>query len=125
MQRHNDVLRSARLKRGWNSQEAAARAVSRTGRAELDDPSFEVSARTWRRWESAAPGWPREDAAVALRAAFGVGPERLGFLPPDGLDLAAPMEDDVHRRSLAAVTAPALVAGPTARANESIALSRS
>ena len=115
MSGHNDVLRAARLKRGWNSQEAAARAVTRAGVDALGDPGFEVSARTWRRWESANPGWPRGDSAVALRAAFGVGPGDLGFVPPDGIDLSEkPEDDDMHRRSLISVTAAALVAGPTA-----------
>jgi len=110
---HNDVLKAARLKRGWNSQEAAARAVTRAGIDALDDPSFEVSARTWRRWESAAPGWPRDDSTIALRAAFGVGPERLGFRPPDGLDLEHREDDNVQRRSMISVTMAALAAGPT------------
>ncbi|MET9222289.1 Twin-arginine translocation pathway signal [Streptomyces sp. NPDC003300] len=107
---HNDILRAARLRKGWSSQEAAARWVTRAGVEALGDPSFEVSARTWRRWESEAPGWPRGDSAIALRAAFGVGPGALGFQPPDGVDLSE--SEPVAQRSLISVTAAALVAGP-------------
>ncbi|MDT0309962.1 hypothetical protein RM780_23840 [Streptomyces sp. DSM 44917] len=80
----NGVLRAARIAKGWRSGEAAAREVSAAGRAALDDPGFEVSPRTWRRWESARPGWPRGDYAMALHAAFGRWPEDLGFEPPAG-----------------------------------------
>lgn len=110
---HNDRLRAARLRRGWRSQEAAARGVTAAGREALDDVSFEVSPRTWRRWESARPGWPREDYATALHAAFGVGPERLGFETPHGLDLGDDDGDEV-KRTLVSVTAAALTAGPVA-----------
>lgn len=110
---HNDVLRAARLKRGWRSQEAAARGITAAGQRALGDPAFEVSPRTWRRWESARPGWPREDYATALEAGFGIGPERLGFVPPDGLDLDEKDEAQVNH-SLTSVTAAALMAGPTA-----------
>jgi hypothetical protein len=109
----NDVLRAARLKRGWRSGEAAARGVSAAGREALDDPYFEVSPRTWRRWESPNPGWPREDCALSLQAAFGLWPESLGFEPPDGWVRAARQsEDAVDRRAFVSVTTAALVAGP-------------
>ncbi|MDJ0345687.1 Twin-arginine translocation pathway signal [Streptomyces sp. H10-C2] len=114
MPENNDRLRAARLRRGWRSQEAAARGVTAAGKEALNDLSFEVAPRTWRRWESAKPGWPREDYATALHAAFGVGPERLGFVAPDGLDLDEDDGVDVSRRTLVAVTAAALTAGPVA-----------
>jgi transcriptional regulator with XRE-family HTH domain len=114
MAQHNEALRAARLRKGWHSQERAARAVTRIGQGVLDDPGFEVSPRTWRRWESDRPGWPRDDAAAALQAAFGVGAERLGFTPPDGIDLGEKDEDPVHRRTLISVTAAALAPGPIA-----------
>jgi hypothetical protein len=113
----NDVLRAARLKRGWRSGEAAAKGVSAAGREALDDMHFEVSPRTWRRWESAAPGWPREDYAVALHTAFGAWPEDLGFEPPDGwvrADQPGEADADVNRRSFVSVTAAALTVGPIA-----------
>lgn len=76
---------------------------------------FEVSPRTWRRWESPNPGWPREDYAVALHAAFGAWPEDLGFQAPAGWIRAGQdvlSEDDVNRRRFVSVTAAALAAGP-------------
>jgi hypothetical protein len=111
----NDVLRAARLKRGWRSGEAAAREVSAAGRKALDDPYFEVSPRTWRRWESPKPGWPREDYAIALHAAFEQWPEDLGFETPPGWTRTQPesvQDDDVKRRSFISATAAALTAGP-------------
>ncbi|RBM15909.1 Twin-arginine translocation pathway signal [Streptomyces sp. PT12] len=110
----NDRLRAARLKRGWRSGEAAAKGVSAAGRKALDDPYFEVSPRTWRRWESSRPGWPREDYAIALHAAFGRWPEDLGFDVPEGMRPARDETvDDVQRRTFISVTAAALSAGPT------------
>lgn len=82
--RTNGRLRAARLDRGWLSQEKAAEEISTAGRLALGDPYFTVSVRTYRRWESDGPGWPRPDTAAALRAAFGLGPEHLGFTPPPG-----------------------------------------
>lgn len=111
----NDVLRAARLKRGWRSGEAAARGVSAAGREALDDPYFEVSPRTWRRWESPRPGWPREDCALALHAAFDRWPEDLGFETPEGWQRVeqSAQDDDMKRRAFVSVTAAALTAGPT------------
>ncbi|WP_258534334.1 Twin-arginine translocation pathway signal [Streptomyces sp. PT12] len=80
----NTELRVARIERGWYSQEAAAEGISRAGQVALRDPHFTVSPRTYRRWESTRPGWPRGDYATALRAAFGRAPEQLGFTPPPG-----------------------------------------
>ncbi|MFE0761402.1 Twin-arginine translocation pathway signal [Streptomyces smyrnaeus] len=111
----NDALRAARLKRGWRSQEAAAKGVSAAGREALDDMHFEVAPRTWRRWESAKPGWSRDDYAIALHAAFGRWPEDLGFEVPEGWQREEPPpdEDDVRRRTFVSVTAAALTVGPT------------
>ncbi|MFF4407175.1 Twin-arginine translocation pathway signal [Streptomyces sp. NPDC001262] len=112
----NSVLRAARLKRGWRSGEAAARGVTAAGREVLGDDGFEVSARTWRRWESARPGWPREDYALALHAALGLWPEDLGFEAPVGW-IRAETESQravVGRRTFVSVTAAALTAGPIA-----------
>ncbi|MBQ0864604.1 Twin-arginine translocation pathway signal [Streptomyces sp. RK75] len=111
----NDALRAARLKRGWRSQEAAAKGVSAAGREALDDMHFEVAPRTWRRWESAKPGWPRDDYAFALHAAFDRWPEDLGFEVPEGWQREEPPpdEDDVRRRTFVSVTAAALTVGPT------------
>ncbi|MBE9499447.1 Twin-arginine translocation pathway signal [Streptomyces sp. GKU 257-1] len=111
----NDALRAARLKRGWRSQEAAAKGVSAAGREALDDLHFEVAPRTWRRWESARPGWPRDDYAVALHAAFGRWPEDLGFEVPEDWhrEERHATGDDVKSHAFVSVTAAALTAGPT------------
>ncbi|MFI8853410.1 Twin-arginine translocation pathway signal [Streptomyces sp. NPDC053499] len=76
---------------------------------------FEVAPRTWRRWESTRPGWPRDDYAVALHAAFGRWPEDLGFEVPEGWhrEERHTTDDDVKRRAFVSVTAAALTAGPT------------
>ncbi|MEE1938413.1 Twin-arginine translocation pathway signal [Streptomyces sp. TRM 70361] len=113
----NNVLRAARLKRGWRSGEAAAKAVSTAGRRALNDAHFEVSPRTWRRWESARPGWPREDYAVALHAAFGLWPEDLGFEVPPGwvrpeCNENTTPEAEVKRRAFVSATTAALTLGP-------------
>ncbi|AZK95491.1 hypothetical protein B7R87_17700 [Streptomyces tsukubensis] len=98
--------------RGWHSQEQAAEALSVIGRSVLNDPHFCISSRTYRRWESAAPGWPRPDTATVLSAAFGLNPAELGFTPPPGhLPGHDPQEDPVKRRHfLAAGTGGALAA---------------
>ncbi|UGQ12369.1 tetratricopeptide repeat protein [Yinghuangia sp. ASG 101] len=78
------------------------------GREALGDPTFEISVRTYRRWESGRPGWPRPDYVDALRAAFDAAPEDLGFTHPPGQSASATyLEGPVHRREsvkLAALT---------------------
>jgi hypothetical protein len=112
-QRHggNNHLRAARLRAGLHSQQAAAEAISRAGRRVLDDPSFEVSVRTYRLWESPKPGWPRPDYQAAIEAHFGKPLRELGFKPrQDFPDESG--EDDVDRRQFLNATAAALTAGP-------------
>ncbi|MFE0777593.1 hypothetical protein [Streptomyces sp. NPDC058861] len=91
----NAELFAARVAKGWFSQESAAKGVSLAGRQALRDPSYEVSVRTYRRWESANPGWPRPDQATAIRAAFGRGPEQLGFHTAGGGPVDIPAEPAV------------------------------
>ncbi|WP_042400273.1 hypothetical protein [Streptacidiphilus carbonis] len=107
----NNRLRAARLKQGWRSQETAAAAISRAGRRVLEDPSFEVAVRTYRKWESNDPGWPREEYQAAIEAAIGEPLTRLGFKPPKDYPSDA-TEDDVDRRAFVTATAAALTAGP-------------
>ncbi|MDN3265676.1 hypothetical protein QWJ26_38930 [Streptomyces sp. CSDS2] len=99
----NEALFAARISKGWFSQDSAADGISAVGREALRDPSFAVSVRTYRRWESVSPGWPQPDHATALRAAFGKGPEFLGFQSPATLGVEAPAVveeiDPVKRRS--------------------------
>ncbi|MER7831595.1 hypothetical protein [Streptomyces sp. NPDC095602] len=112
----NDALRAARLGRGWRTIEQAADELSAHGRRLLDDRHFNISARTWRRWEGARPGWPPEATAVVLHDALGRWPEDLGFTPPPGWIRPEHHEDDrAHQVAFAGVTAAALVPGPTPR----------
>lgn len=107
----NNTLRAARLKKGWRSQETAARHIGAAGARVLADPHFDVATRTYRKWESSDPGWPREDYQAALEAAFDLPLTRLGFTPPDGFQLDS-TEEDVDRRQFLSATAAALTAGP-------------
>ncbi|WP_155057467.1 hypothetical protein [Streptomyces blattellae] len=88
----NEKLFAARLSKGWFSQERAAEGVTDAGKDALRDSSFAVSVRTYRRWESDSPGWPQPDYATALRAAFGRGPDHLGFVPPTDLGVDVPAD---------------------------------
>lgn len=112
----NDVLRAERLRAGWRTVAQAAKELSERGQRLLDDRHFEVSPRTWRRWEGERPGWPPEETAVVLHDALGRWPEDLGFtVPADWIRPEAHHEEDVNRRQFVTVTAAALVPGPTAR----------
>lgn len=106
----NDRLRAARLKAGWRSQEEAAAAISAAGRRVLEEPHFEVAVRTYRKWESPAPGWPRADYQAAIEAALSIPITRLGFDVPQDYPTDS-TEDDVNRTFMS-VTAAALTAGP-------------
>lgn len=103
----NEPLFAARVSKGWFSQERAAEGISAAGKAALRNSTFAISVRTYRRWESATPGWPTADCATALRAAFGRGPECLGFTAPTALPVDAPTAPreiirDVNRRTFTA-----------------------
>ncbi|MER7464152.1 Twin-arginine translocation pathway signal [Streptomyces sp. NPDC097981] len=84
MSHRNDALRAARLRLGWRTMEQAAKGLSVHGRQLLDDRHFDVSPRTWRRWEGVRPGWPPAETAMVLHDVFGQWPEDLGFTTPDG-----------------------------------------
>lgn len=120
MGHRNDALRAARLRAGWRSMEAAAAALQAHGQRFLDDPHYTVSARTWRRWEGGAPGWPPEETATVLHDALGRWPEDLGFtvpadwIRPEAHQPEAHQEEDVRRRTFISVTAAALMPGPVA-----------
>ncbi|MFZ3555852.1 Twin-arginine translocation pathway signal [Streptomyces sp. BH055] len=110
----NDALKAARLRVGWRSVEGAAAALSGHGQQLLDDRQFNVSPRTWRRWEGERPGWPSEDTALVIHDALGRWPEDLGFTTPPGWIRPEHHEEaDMKRRAFVSVTAAALVAGPT------------
>ncbi|NYV72824.1 Twin-arginine translocation pathway signal [Streptomyces sp. UH6] len=112
----NDALRAARLRKGWRTMEQAAERITAHGRQTLADPHFNVSARTWRRWEGQRPGWPSEETAIVVHDALGRWPEDLGFPPPPGWirpeHHTEDTEEQVKRRAFLSVTAAALVAGP-------------
>ncbi|TXS15535.1 Twin-arginine translocation pathway signal [Streptomyces sp. adm13(2018)] len=111
----NDALRAARLKAGWRSAEAAAEGLQAHGQRLLDDAHFTLSARTWRRWEGPRPGWPSDETALVLHDALGRWPEDLGFTTPPGWIRPEHHEETtVQNTSFLAVTAAALVPGPTA-----------
>ncbi|MFJ3836783.1 Twin-arginine translocation pathway signal [Streptomyces sp. NPDC090054] len=115
MGHRNDTLRAARLRAGWRSMDAAAAAISAHGQRFLDDRSFQVASRTWRRWEGNRPGWPPEETATVLHDALGRWPEDLGFTAPTGwLRPEAHPEVDVKSRTFVNVTAAALMPGPLA-----------
>ncbi|MEZ0092473.1 Twin-arginine translocation pathway signal [Streptacidiphilus sp. EB129] len=107
----NNRLRAARLKQGLRSQNEAAAAISLAGQRVLEDPHFDVAVRTYRKWESNDPGWPRADYQAAIEATFGQPVTRLGFDTPDDYPVDS-TEDDVERRSFMSATAAALTAGP-------------
>ncbi|WP_282696333.1 Twin-arginine translocation pathway signal [Streptomyces sp. CC208A] len=109
----NDALRAARLRVGWRSAEMAATQLTACGRRFLDDPHFNVSPRTWRRWEGSRPGWPSEETALVLHDVLGRWPEQLGFTPPPGWIRPEHHEEtSMQTAAFLAVTAPALVPGP-------------
>ncbi|MCW8095838.1 Twin-arginine translocation pathway signal [Streptomyces tauricus] len=111
----NDALRASRLRVGWRTIETAAARITEHGQQLLDDRHFNVSARTWRRWEGDRPGWPSEPTALVLHDALGRWPEDLGFTTPPGwIRPEHHDEADVKRRAFVSVTAAALVAGPVA-----------
>ncbi|WP_432061702.1 Twin-arginine translocation pathway signal [Streptomyces sp. S1] len=111
----NDALRSARLRAGWRSADAAAAGLQAHGQRLLDDPHFTVSARTWRRWEGPRPGWPSEETALVLHDALGRWPEDLGFtVPPGWIRPGHHEEAGLRVTRLLDVTAAALAPGPLA-----------
>lgn len=111
----NEALRAARLRVGWRSMEQAAASLTEHGQHLLDDRHFSVSARTWRRWEGAHPGWPSEETAIVIHDALSRWPEDLGFTTPPGwIRPEHHEEEQMRRRALISVTAAALVPGPTA-----------
>ncbi|MFD3727859.1 Twin-arginine translocation pathway signal [Streptomyces sp. NPDC058671] len=111
----NDALRAARLKAGWRSMEAAAAALTRHGQQLLDDLHFNVSPRSWRRWEGPNPGWPPQETALVLHDTLGRWPEDLGFTTPQGWIRPEHHEETtVQNATFLNVTAAALIPGPLA-----------
>ncbi|MER6396648.1 XRE family transcriptional regulator [Kitasatospora sp. NPDC001603] len=101
----NETLVSARIARGWLTQEDFAEAYY--AKAQQMHEQARISVRQVRRWESGVTTWPNRDARRVLQALFGLPLEDLGFIRPPrptGRRTAAPgepmeLEDDVRRRT--------------------------
>jgi tetratricopeptide (TPR) repeat protein len=79
----NTALKAARQAAGISSQAAFIAALSEAAR-QLGLGSLTVSQRQIARWESATPGWPREDYQRLLTHVLKVPITELGFTPPWG-----------------------------------------
>jgi hypothetical protein len=85
----NVRLKAARQHAGYGSQQALADALTRTA-PQLGLRHIEISARQVRRWESAAPPWPRADHQRLLVQVLQLPIEDLGFTPPWEVSVAGP-----------------------------------
>jgi tetratricopeptide (TPR) repeat protein len=77
----NVRLKAARQHAGFASQQALADALTRAA-PQLGLRHMMVSVRQVRRWESAAPPWPRADHQKLLVHVLHLPVEQLGFTPP-------------------------------------------
>jgi tetratricopeptide (TPR) repeat protein len=77
----NVRLKAARQHAGFASQQALADALTRAA-PQLGLGKMMISARQVRRWESAAPPWPRADHQKLLVHVLHLPVEQLGFTPP-------------------------------------------
>ncbi|MBH1937846.1 XRE family transcriptional regulator [Streptomyces sp. AV19] len=100
----NALFVSARIRRGWHTQQEFAEAYER--QAVMMGETVTISVRQVRRWESRRPGWPNRDARRVLTSLFGMPLEELGFVRPKTGQAADPPtavgrddEDVVRRRS--------------------------
>jgi tetratricopeptide (TPR) repeat protein len=103
----NVRLKAARQHAGFASQQALADALTRAA-PQLGLGHMMISARQVRRWESAAPPWPRADHQKLLVHVLHMPVEQLGFTPPwevatSGPDAAAAA---THQPSRNASTVP-------------------
>ena len=77
----NVRLKASRQHAGFASQQALADALTRAA-PQLGLGKMMISARQVRRWESAAPPWPRADHQKLLVHVLHLPVEQLGFTPP-------------------------------------------
>jgi hypothetical protein len=96
----NVRLKAARQHAGYGSQQALADALTRAA-PQLGLGHIEISTRQIRRWESAAPPWPRADHQRLLVQVLQLPVEDLGFTPPWEVSVAGP-EAAAARRPLPA-----------------------
>jgi hypothetical protein len=85
----NVRLKAARQHAGYASQQALADALTRTAR-QIGLGHLVVSVRQIRRWESAAPPWPRADHQRLLVQVLQLPIEDLGFTAPWDVSVAGP-----------------------------------
>jgi tetratricopeptide (TPR) repeat protein len=85
----NVRLKAARQHAGFASQQALADALTRAA-PQLGLGHPEISARQIRRWESAAPPWPRADHQKLLVHVLHLPVEQLGFTPPWEVSASGP-----------------------------------
>ena len=104
----NVRLKAARQHAGYGSQQALADALTRAA-PQLGLGHIEISTRQIRRWESAAPPWPRADHQRLLVHVLQLPVEDLGFTPPWEVSVAGPEPAAAARRPL-----PARHSGQTA-----------
>src|SRR5271166_2710145 len=93
----NVRLKAARQHAGYGSQQALADALTRAAR-QLGIGNIEISTRQIRRWESAAPPWPRADHQRLLVHVLQLPIEDLGFTPPWEVSVAGPDAAAAARR---------------------------
>jgi hypothetical protein len=84
---------------GYGSQQALADALTRAA-PQLGLGHIEISTRQIRRWESAAPPWPRADHQRLLVHVLQLSVEDLGFTPPWEVSVAGPEPAAAARRPL-------------------------
>ena len=85
----NVRLKAARQHAGYASQQALADALTRAA-TQLGLRHIEISTRQIRRWESAAPPWPRADHQRLLVHVLQLPVEDLGFTPPWDVSVSGP-----------------------------------
>jgi hypothetical protein len=85
----NVRLKAARQHAGYPSQQALADALTRAA-TQLGLRHIEISTRQIRRWESAAPPWPRADHQRLLVHVLQLPIEDLGFTPPWDVSVSGP-----------------------------------
>ena len=85
----NVRLKAARQHAGYASQQALADALTRAA-TQLGLRHIEISTRQIRRWESAAPPWPRADHQRLLVHVLQLPIEDLGFTPPWDVSVSGP-----------------------------------
>ncbi|WP_436738494.1 transcriptional regulator [Streptomyces sp. BBFR102] len=107
----NTRLKAARVAAGYNSQQALADVITRTG-PQLGIRGLAVGVRQVRRWESANPPWPQPDVRRVLTHVLCQDVEDLGFTAP--WDAGQGPQEPGHRASTgAAVPRMRLTTVPT------------